>query len=240
MARKPAPPRKPPPPGFEEHPLYGLIPYRFPSYDLEFQPELPPGAVRGDPALQRGYCSHCEPPRYFYVDVQPRCRECGVTFVWEADTQRHWFEVLKFPITSDPPSRCADCRRELRVARGIRRRLVLATAALEERPDDAEALLEFAAATAEQGMKVGSGDLSPGIAAARKAVRLDPGAHTALLWEAVIHDAEGRTETAVACYREFAYAARKRRGLRKLVGRAHQRISDLAAEATDEATSGFS
>lgn len=210
------------------HPLYGDIPYDHPSgYDMEFQPRLPPGALRGNPAEQVDFCPHCAPPRYFYVDQELTCRECGEDFVWPAAMQRHWYEVLHLAASAKPPTRCPACRRAHQVARALSRRLARATAGLRERPDDVDALIEFACATAEHGLTLGTGDLARGVAAARRAARLDPRRHTAHLWEAVCHDAAGRTVRAAECYRRFTKAARTTRGLRKLVGRADRRLAEL-------------
>jgi putative zinc ribbon protein len=217
------------------HPVYGPIPYTPAGYVLEFRPQLPSGAVRGDPFRQTGFCPHCRPPKYFYVDTDLTCRQCGTGFLWPAEQQRHWYEVLKLSAAAGPPSRCPECRREAREARVNGRRLAEATAAVRERPDDVEALVEYAAAMAEHGRRLGSGDLARGIAAARKAARLDPRAYTARYWEGVCHDAAGRSERAAACYREFARAARTTRGLRKLVGRADQRIAELQAAGAIDA-----
>lgn len=210
------------------HPLYGDIPYDHPrGYDTGFPPELPPGAVRGDPAEQVDACHHCAPPKYFYVDQELTCRECGEDFVWPASTQRHWYEVLHLTASANPPTRCPVCRRARQVARRLNRRLARATDKVRERPDDAGALVEFARAMAEYHLTLGTGDLQRGIAAARKAARLDPRRHTAHLWEAVCHDAAGHTVRAAECYRRFTRAARTTRGLRKLVGRADRRLTEL-------------
>ncbi len=210
--------------------MYGSIPYDVPSgYDLEFRPDLPAGAVRGDPSRQRDFCSHCRPPKYFYVDQELRCRTCGVVFVWPAGLQRHWYEVLGLSAAAGPPAGCPACRRESREARAARRRLARAADGVRVGPEDAGALVEFAAAMAEHARRLGSGDVDRGVAAARKAVRLDPGAVTAFFWEAVCHDVAGRTGRAEDCYRRFAQAARTRkaRRVRKLLGRAEVRLVEL-------------
>src|SRR5262249_46576320 len=119
---------------WEAHPVYGPIPYTAAGYDVGFRPDLPPGAVRGDPSRQAGYCSHCRPPRYFYVDTDLTCRQCGTGFVWPAGQQRHWYEVLGLSSAARPPSRCPACRREKQVARAAGRRLSQATLAVRERP----------------------------------------------------------------------------------------------------------
>ena len=136
-------------------------------------------------------------------------------------------EVLHLTASANPPTRCPVCRRARQVARRLNRRLARATDKVRERPDDADALVEFARAMAEYHLTLGTGDLQRGIAAARKAARLDPRRHTAHLWEAVCHDAAGHTVRAAECYRRFTRAARTTRGLRKLVGRADRRLTEL-------------
>jgi hypothetical protein len=215
---------------WERHSLYGEIPYRFPAgYALDFRPTLPPGALRGDPSKQVDYCAHCVPPKYFYVDQTLTCRECGGAFGWPAAVQRHWYEVLGLSAAAGPPTRCPGCRRERQVARTLARRLARAADAVRERPDDAGALLDFAQAMAEHGGRLGTGDLSRGVAAARKAARLDPRRHTAHFWEALCHDAAGRHARAAECYARFTKVARTTRGLRGLVGRADRRLVELRA-----------
>ncbi|GLY76094.1 zinc-ribbon domain containing protein [Actinoallomurus iriomotensis] len=213
---------------WEDHPLYGPIPHAPAGYDLTFQPDLPSGAVRGDPSRQRGFCPHCRPPRYFYVDRELRCRACGTAFVWPAERQRHWYEVLGLSVAGGPPASCPECRRERRAARALGQRLAHAADDLRAHPDDVRALLEFAAATAEHTLRTGTGDPARGIAAARKAARLDPGAVTAHFWEAMCHDAAGRTERAADCYRRFVRLARTRRtrSLREPLEHARRRLAE--------------
>lgn len=222
---------------WEDHPLYGPIPYHSPAgYDLTFRPGLPSGAVRGDPSRQSGFCPHCRPPKYFYLDQELRCRECGTAFGWPAEQQRHWYEVLGLSVAGRPPALCPACRRERRAARALGRRLARAADDVREGPDDVDALLEFAAATAEHGRRSGKGDLARGIAAARKAARLDPAAVTAHFWEAMCHDAAGRTERAADCYRRFVRLARTRRtrSLREPLEQAHRRLAELRAAGPAE------
>lgn len=216
------------------HPLYGDVPYEVPGgYDLDFRPRLPPGALRGNPAAQVRFCPHCRPPKYFYLDQDLSCRECRADFVWPATVQRHWYEELGLSASAGPPTRCPRCRRARRAARDLSLRLARAAGDLRERPDDVDALLAFAQAMAEHGRALGTGDLSRGVAAARKAARLDPRRSTAHLWEAVCHDAAGRTVRAAECYRRFTRAARTTRGLRKLVGRADRRLAELRATGAE-------
>ena len=43
------------------------------------------------------------------------------------------------------------------------------------------------------------------------------------------HDAAGRTERVADYYQRFTHAARKTHGLRKLLGKAHQRLAEIHA-----------
>ncbi len=45
-----------------------------------------------------------------YYDVKRRCRDCDRMFIFFADEQRHWYEVLGFGLDSDCV-RCIDCRK---------------------------------------------------------------------------------------------------------------------------------
>ncbi|MCM2416623.1 zinc-ribbon domain containing protein [Streptomyces sp. RKAG293] len=219
-----------------EHQLYGMIPYRFPNgYDLKFRPDLAQGAVRGDPSRQSRFCSHCRPPKYFYVNQGLRCRECGTAFVWPAEQQRYWYEDLRLSAAAGPPGRCPKCGRARRAALAVRQRLSSAADTVRTAPEDIGALLEYAAAMAEHREKLGEGDLALAIAAARKAARLDPDAHTAHYWEGVCHDAAGRTGRAADCYRRFVHAAPKTDSPRKLLERARQRLAELQAAAGENA-----
>jgi Probable zinc-ribbon domain len=84
------------------HPLYGEIPlierksagrdgrvYTWLEYDPDFEPKLPHGAVRGDVGAQVLCCGH-HVPRYFYVDEERVCRQCGASFVFAAREQKFW------------------------------------------------------------------------------------------------------------------------------------------------------
>src|SRR5262245_52943181 len=88
------------------HRLYGAIPLvteehtdatgkvcRSQHYDLVYAPPLPPRAVRGNVRLQ-SYCPLCHVPKYFYVDEERDCVQCGAAFVFLATEQKYWYESL--------------------------------------------------------------------------------------------------------------------------------------------------
>jgi hypothetical protein len=212
------------------HPRYGRIPYWGVArgYDLDYRPPLPPGAVRGDPHRQRDFCSHCQPPRYFYVDEEKTCVQCGKEFVFGAKEQHFWYERLGFQIES-VAIRCPGCRRAQRAERRLQRRLAEATAAAQRRPDDALAHLALAEAVVEHVAGLGTGTIDLAIDAARRAARLEPSLHVARYWEARAHELAGHDRQATAALDMFIEAARgsRRHLIRKLVDDARQRMAGL-------------
>jgi hypothetical protein len=49
-------------------------------------------------------------PRGWYADILKKCRDCRRKFIFYAEEQRHWYEVLGFTIDADCV-RCPECRR---------------------------------------------------------------------------------------------------------------------------------
>lgn len=53
----------------------------------------------------------------YYFDLRRVCRDCGRKFIFFAEEQKHWYEVLKLPLEADAV-RCVGCRKaEQRIAR---------------------------------------------------------------------------------------------------------------------------
>jgi hypothetical protein len=90
------------------HSLYGDIPliqreavgtdgklYVWREYDPDYQPKVPTGGVPGNVAAQV-LCRGHHIPRYFYVDEERACRQCGDSFIFTATEQKFWYERLKF------------------------------------------------------------------------------------------------------------------------------------------------
>ena len=188
------------------HPLFGDIPmvevveqvfdrtFTRWDYDRDYQPALPPGAVRGNPHQQH-FCPMCHVPRYFYVDQERNCVECGRDFVFSGSEQRFWFEQLHFHFSS-VPIRCLDCRRTVRTSLTLVRALERAKAALEENPDDPVRLLALAEAVVRLREPTGKGDLNEAIRRARSVGR-SPAATVgnlaeAAFWEGKAHALAGR------------------------------------------------
>ena len=52
-------------------------------------------------------------PVTHYYDVMRQCRDCGRSFIFFAEEQKHWYEELGFGLGSDCV-RCVDCRKRQR------------------------------------------------------------------------------------------------------------------------------
>ncbi len=167
--------------------------------DLDWQPPLPRGAVRGDPRRQT-YC--CDLPRFFYVDQPRTCVQCCDAFVFEAKEQKYWYETLGFRLDSIAV-RCASCRKKRRSDRAIGRTLERAVVEAAAHPEEASVLLSLAEATVAHAERFGTGDLDRALSACRKARRAAPGFAPALYWEGRVQEAAGRTAKALAAYRAF-------------------------------------
>jgi hypothetical protein len=215
---KPEKRKRPKQPGepqrFKEHPLFGRVPlfrqslehngklHVYYSYSLAYEPELPKGAVRGDPRKQN-LCFHCHTPRYFYVNEGKTCVQCGEDFLFSAAEQKFWYENLGFYGTS-VPIRCPNCRRQQRSASVLSSEIGQAKKALKRAPNDPSELLFLAESIVRYHQKTGQGKLSEAISAARRAHRIDSRAHEALFWEGACHLGEQRTEKGLELIRRFA------------------------------------
>jgi hypothetical protein len=181
------------------------------EYDPDYAPSLPPGAVRGNVRKQL-FCPMCHVPRYFYVDMDRVCVQCGVRFVFRAAEQKHWYETLKFYFDS-VPTRCLACRRKRRTDRALHRQLSDTKASARQKPDDPQAQLALAEAVVRYFERHGKGPLDAGIAASRKARRLLKNhplreQREASFWEAMAHAFAGRKGTARKMLLEFVTEAR--------------------------------
>lgn len=56
-----------------------------------------------------------------YFDTQRVCRACGCPFLFFAAEQRHWYEVLKFPLEADCLE-CVPCRKAERKLHALQQR----------------------------------------------------------------------------------------------------------------------
>jgi len=55
-------------------------------------------------------------PIIAYVDTDRTCARCKSSFVFSAQEQMHWYEILGIP-TDAIPKQCAECRKEIRSGR---------------------------------------------------------------------------------------------------------------------------
>jgi hypothetical protein len=117
-----------------QHPLFGEIPlihhsavgrdgkvYEWWQYDPDYRPPLPRGAIPGD-VRKQVYCPWHHVPKYFYVDHEDECIQCGNRFTFRATEQKYWYETLKFNFRS-VPIRCLDCRRQRRSEHALREQI---------------------------------------------------------------------------------------------------------------------
>lgn len=215
------------------HPLYGAIPlvelavewegrtYTHDAWDLTYEPKLPTGAVRGNPSAQE-LASH-DPPKYFYVDDERRCEQCGKDFTFWAAEQKFWYETLRVSPYATAV-RCVSCRRCRRTQKAATAELVAAREQLRSDPDNPAMLLELARTLVQQRELSDSGDLDDAIAAARKARRLartfprwsNPRAET-YLWEGHAQRLSGRESLARTALTEYLHLVTRRGRHTKLV-----------------------
>ena len=201
-----------PGPKLTRHPLFGNIPfikrqteggngktYEWWQHDPDYQPPMPPGAVRGDVHKQI-YCTAHHVPKYFYLDETHTCIQCGREFVFRAGEQKYWYETLKFNFAS-VPIRCPECRRERRSEHALREQIGRARADVRE--NNPAAHLALARAIIEYHERTQHGDLNEAIASARKAKELWPDSVEPSVWEGIAQALAGRNAKARAALNSF-------------------------------------
>lgn len=188
---------------FKQHPLYGrirLIPRTvldrkgqasvIYEYDLDFKPSLPRGAIRGD-LRKQNMCFCCHVPRYFYVDEQKKCIQCGETFIFSAIEQKYWYESMRSRGAAEVV-RCLSCRRRRRSEKVLRAQIASAKTDVRHDPGDGTAWLLLAASIVRYHQRTGQGNLEEAISAARRARKLMPKAAETIFWEALAGLQSGR------------------------------------------------
>ena len=208
-----------------EVPRYGAVlvrkgPSGVWTYDADFRPKLPKGAVRGDISRQ-SFC--CDVPHYWYEDSERTCVQCDRAFIFSAREQKYWYETLQFNIASTA-IRCPACRSLRRSQRAVRARWDAASSLIDSQsPDD---LLEYCAALVDLIEAFGEGDPDKVIAAARRARRTNARARAARYWEARGQALAGREAKAREAFTSFIEeaAAAKRMVERRLVADARSRL----------------
>lgn len=208
--------QKPPvsPKKFYKHPLYGDVPliaqtlqdasgreHTIYMWDLNYEPPMPRSAVRGD-VRKQNLCLACHTPKYFYIDEQRTCIQCGKDFVFSAAEQKFWYESLGFYGTS-VAIRCVTCRRKKRDQNSLNQQIALAKTGLKKSPRDPALLLELAEAIILYRMATGNGKLEEAISAARLARQIDVHAIKGIFWEGCAHMIAGRAEKAKKLLSEY-------------------------------------
>lgn len=167
-------------------------PYYF--YDLDFKPQLPPDAVRGEPRRQR-FCDMCHYPRYYYLDQDKVCIQCNKSFVFSAKEQKFWYETLQFHFDSEA-IRCPLCRKQRRTINALNNQVAATLASAKENPNDPDALIRVAEAYVRRFQRTGKGNLNHAISAARKARKLWAKADDSWFWEGLAQHLSGREDIA--------------------------------------------
>lgn len=195
---------------FKRHPLFGDIPIikiyntfnqEYWDYDPDYKPLLPRGAVRGNIKSQ-SFCRMCHVPRYFYINQDKTCVQCGKDFVFSAKEQKYWYESLKFHFDSTA-IRCPKCRRTQRNVKALNRQLELTKSKLREEPNDPLLLLALAQTIIAFHKKTNSGNLDEAIASCRLSIKLWPEAFEAIYWEGMCHFEAGRYSKASSFFADF-------------------------------------
>jgi hypothetical protein len=182
--------------------------------DPDYRPPLPRGAVRGNPRRQL-YCAGHHIPKYFYVDEDRPCVQCGLEFTFGAEEQKYWYEERRFNSHS-VPQRCLACRRRRRSEVALRERIARARRAIEADPRDPAAQLALAEAIVEYHERADAGSLDHAVAAARRAAELWPECVEAAYWEGAAQARAGRGAKARARLEAFLNApGADVRGLRR-------------------------
>lgn len=184
-------------------------------------PALPPGAVRGD-ITRQVYC--CDQPHAYYLPIRRVCVQCKQEFVFGAHEQKFWYETLQFNLASTA-IRCLACRKQRRTAAALRDALALAHRAIEKTPADALAHLALAEATAQFRARTGAGNLDRGLAAARRARKLQPKLAVALYWEGELQALAGRD--AAARQALVAFLEQRTTAMGRLASEARKRLAAL-------------
>lgn len=197
---------------YARDPLFGNIPlihhsnigldgktYPWWEYDPDYEPPMPAGAVRGD-VKKQNYCPAHHNPKYFYVDEDHECIQCGNHFIFKAKEQKYWYETLKFNFSSIP-IRCLQCRRERRSEHALREQIARAKA--EIRNMNPAAYITLARAIVEYHERTQHGNLDEAIAASRKAAALWPDSFEPSLWEGIAQARAGRSQKARAALKRF-------------------------------------
>lgn len=194
------------------------------TFDLDFQPELPPGALRGSPRKCAPFCNYCNSPKYFYQDHDHKCVQCDSHFTFSAAEQMHWFEVIKVHIRTRC-LRCPSCRKVRKTEKALQRQLQLALDQSRAEPQNAWLHVEVARAIVENKDRTGRGDLQKAIAHARRGRSSTEPNPQSLFWEGRAHELAGRDERAKECWQQFLRQCRGRQDCVELQEQAQEKLA---------------
>lgn len=142
---------------------------------------MPVGAIRGD--VRKQVFSSLHFPKYFYLDRERKCVQCGNLFTFFASEQKVWYETFKFNFKSIP-HRCVECRRQKRTDNSLFTSLGEIVNNIKQTPNDPSLLVSLAQVTISIIERTGKGKIDRAIAATRKALKLNPNYAQAVYYEA--------------------------------------------------------
>jgi hypothetical protein len=192
--------------------------------DPDFEPELPKGAVRGN-VNKQDFCGWCHIPKYYYVDEQKQCVQCGEEFVFSAREQKYWYEALKFNFHSTA-IRCGKCRRQRRNDRALQQQLANAVEIAKDIPYDPLAIMELAKATYDYYARFSQGNIDLAIAQLRKVRKTDPSRIEGKYWEGKLQSIRGNEAKAREMMDEFLKEAEGKGKYSSLVKDAKRELAD--------------
>jgi len=74
-------------------------------------------------------------PRALYVDIEEKCGTCSKAFIFFAQEQQYWFEVLGFWVDSHC-THCFECRKHARYILTLRKRYDMLTSLADKTPSE--------------------------------------------------------------------------------------------------------
>jgi hypothetical protein len=165
------------------------------------KPKIPYGALPGNIELQV-FCSFCHIPKYYYLDRERTCVQCGQDFIFSAKEQKFWYETLKFNFNSEA-IRCMTCRKSKRTENSLQNQLSLSHKNYKTHPNDPYAMLAVVEALCLYHERFNKGKLSEAITLSRKALKVDTKCYEGLYWEGIAQKLSYHQDRANALFEKF-------------------------------------
>ena len=165
------------------------------------KPKIPYGALLGNIELQV-FCSFCHIPKYYYLDRERTCVQCGQDFIFSAKEQKFWYETLKFNFNSEA-IRCVTCRKSKRTENSLQNQLSLSHQNYKAHPSDPYAMLAVVEALCLYHERFNKGKLSEAITLSRQALKVDPKCYEGLYWEGIAQKLSHHQDRANALFEKF-------------------------------------